>query len=778
LSRGSVVFRNYEESRNPPILHRKELLLPPSDPRIPTYQALTEAAESIGLFEDTNRIGFREHWYALIAERGYEISGGQLAPIANAIDAHEDAKSDSYDIRRHLTALSRSNFSAPVQALLRHGLVSNSTTFFDYGCGKGDDIRGLLANGIDAAGWDPHYAVDAEKRAADTVNIGFVINVIEDIAERVEALKGAYSFTRGVLSVAAMLTSQTPPEGRRYRDGYLSSRNTFQKYFSQAQLRDFIEHTLEETAIAVGPGVFFIFRDKDLEQRFLSERYGHKAHQALTRGWVYACPSRRPKEPRAPRQPKIRIDRATQLFETFSSNFDRLWQTCLELGRLPEKHELEQSEVEALEANIGSVAKALHIALAHFNEQELTLASKARTSDLVVFGALQQFQKRTPYRHLEKKLQLDIRYFFGEYTSWQTKAREVLFNIGNLEAIDAACREAYEKGYGYLIEGHSLQLHASMLERLPTLLRVYVACATILCGDIAEYDLIKIHIRSGKVTLTKYDDFENMPLPRLVQRIKVNLRDQDLDVFMYGEEYAPTLLYHKSRYINEEFPRYAEQLAFEDALDALGLFDLTGYGPNEPTFREKLAVARWEICGFTLIRSSSIPNIDSPCGANFTYRQLIECGETQERTGLNNLPLEADSYTALYDLATQVLDPVVEYFGMIKLTYGFCSSALAKAIPGRIAPSLDQHAAHEKKKSGKFVCERLGAACDFIVDDENMEEVANWITENLKFDRLYLYGDDRPIHVSYAPQSVQEVVRMVQTPSGKTIPRVIQRRKP
>jgi len=40
----------------------------------------------------------------------------------------------SNGIQRHLTALSRYNFSAPVQALSRHGLVRPELTFFDYGC--------------------------------------------------------------------------------------------------------------------------------------------------------------------------------------------------------------------------------------------------------------------------------------------------------------------------------------------------------------------------------------------------------------------------------------------------------------------------------------------------------------------------------------------------------------------------------------------------------------------------------------------------------------------
>jgi hypothetical protein len=64
---------------------------------------------------------------------------------------------------------------------------------------------------------------------------------------------------------------------------------------------------------------------------------------------------------------------------------------------------------------------------------------------------------------------------------------------------------------------------------------------------------------------------------------------------------------------------------------------------------------------------------------------------------------------------------------MIELTYGFCSPELARRIPGRIAPALDQHAAHERNARGKAVCPRLGAAVDFIVTDENMREVADWM---------------------------------------------------
>ena len=114
----------------------------------------------------------------------------------------------------------------------------------------------------------------------------------------------------------------------------------------------------------------------------------------------------------------------------------------------------------------------------------------------------------------------------------------------------------------------------------------------------------------------------------------------------------------------------------------------------------------------------------------------------------------------------------IDWFGMIRLTYGFCSPDLAREGPGRIDPKLDQHAAHERNRRGKPICERLGAAADFIVDDEDMLEVARWVAANTPFDRLYFYGSDLPIHVSYGPERTRQIVRMVAGKSARLIPRV------
>ena len=116
---------------------------------------------------------------------------------------------------------------------------------------------------------------------------------------------------------------------------------------------------------------------------------------------------------------------------------------------------------------------------------------------------------------------------------------------------------------GWLEDSESLTLSTGLIVQLPAILRTYVGCGLRLYGDAGSADLIKIHIRSGKLTLMSFDDFINKPLPRMLQRIKIKLGEQDLDIFDYGETYESPYLYRKSRYINEEFPNYAEQVASE-----------------------------------------------------------------------------------------------------------------------------------------------------------------------------------------------------------------------
>lgn len=776
----SPTLRRYDESLNPPILHRKERMVSWDHPARLRWESLTHAAESLGLFDDTSTIGFKLNWHRLIESKGFQLLGDHFAPIANAAIAEDDGSSSpsGEPVKRHLTALSRTSLSAPVQLLLRHGLLQPGRSFFDYGCGRGGDIESLREMGYEGSGWDPHYAPDSLRIAADVVNLGFVINVIEDPAERIEALTYAFGLARVALSVGVMLAGGDTP-GKPFRDGYLTSRNTFQKYFSQAEFKDLVEQCLHRQAHMVAPGVAFVFADPEAEQLFAVGRF--RTASLATR--LIAARARRDRAPlQTPREKSVRQARAPRpatpprltatqkrLAEA-RPLLERLWQQSLDLGRLPDQEEVPNLH-EVLQA-VGPLERACRLLPKLFDMDLLAQSARTRREDLQVFMASQHFAKRPTYRQLAPGLQRDVKAFFGDYKTAQDAGMQLLLNAADPARILDACKAASAMGVGYLEAEHSLQLHVTLVERLPPVLRAYVACGLQIWDSLSDVQLVKIHIGSGKLTLLQFDGFDDSPIPLLRRRIKIHVRRLNYDIFEYGTtEFPQTALYRKSRFLSEEYPGYAEQLAFDEEIERTGLINDEGFGPKPAVLAKELASRRLAVSGMRLVPSAMLPDLDERCGANFTYRQLIECGETQGRLGLANLPLRPETYNALHGLCVTLLDPLIDYFGAIRLTYGFSSPELTKHIASGIAPKLDQHACCERTSRGAPVCARGGAACDFLVEDEDMGSVAEWIIANLPFDRLYFYGPDRPLHLSFGPSPAAEAFAMVRGPSGRLLPR-------
>jgi DNA phosphorothioation-associated putative methyltransferase len=763
LDTGHVLYRTYAESLNPPILHRKEMMLPADHPSCPVFSALTEAAENCGLFQDPHRIGLKQQWESLLHQSGVTVVGHELMPLAN--DLSNDGEITALHteaIARHLTALSRSYLSMPVQSMIRHGLLVKDVSLFDYGCGKGDDVRNLKDLGYTAEGWDPHYYPDKPRIRADIVNLGFVVNVIEDLDERCAAVQQAFELADRLLVVGALIGTPPMTGVRRHGDGVITSRKTFQKYYSSSELLQFVSAVLDQDVLPAAPGLVYAFKDRALETNYLVARVSSGGRTIRAQLPDISRIKDRTNRTRAPRK-ELPVDVAIALAA--------LWKQYLELGRRPDLEEI--SDLSALLEYFRTLGRIYRYVEAANDTVALQRSADARRNDILVAFALQLFTRRKRFRELDDRLRLDVRAFFGSYDNAQREALALLHGISDTQSLVDERDNAASKGLGYVDhEGH-LQLHFSLVARLPPLLRVFAGAATAAYGDLASADLVKLHVRTGKVTLMEFDDFLGLPLPRMTQRVKVNLKEQNLEVFEYTRELPPPYVYSKSRYINEELPNYLAQLEFDEQLDALGVLGDSVYGPSPEVLANTLEQMRWTVEGFRLGRSKHIPELDERCGRYLTYRDLIECGETWARTGIDNRPMSADSYTALFDLVVNLVDPIIEYFGMIKLTYGFCSPALSKKIPARTAPRLDQHAAHETKVGGSVVCPRLGAAVDFLVEDEDMWEVTKWIVNNLHFDRLYFYGVSLPIHISYGPDMAHSVVEMRADAAGRRIPRGI-----
>lgn len=165
------------------------------------------------------------------------------------------------------------------------------------------------------------------------------------------------------------------------------------------------------------------------------------------------------------------------------------------------------------------------------------------------------------------------------------------------------------------------------------------------------------------------------------------------------------------------------------------------------------------------------------CARYFTWGDVIECGETWARLrdtpdAVANLPRRDETWAGIAKLAQEILDPLHERFGRVELTYGFASPTLTRHIARGIAPSLDQHAGEELTAAGRRVCARGGQSCDLRVPGVSALEVGRWIRDNLPFDRLYLYGPTRSLHVSHGPEGSRRVYAMIRH-AQRTVPRAV-----
>ena len=533
LNSSSIRKSDYSKSDNPPILHRKETFVPDSYPLKNLFKDITHEGEVIGLYENTKRIGFKLNWERLIKSKGHFLNeSGRLVPLPDKPVKQPHLTNFDGNVERHKTAIDRNHLSQPMQALARHNYLNGDFSVLDYGCGKGDDLRELEAHGINAIGWDPVHRPDTDYSKSDVVNLGFVLNVIEDKSERTDTLINAWSHANKILVVSVMIAGESKIEKfKPYKDGIITSINTFQKYYSQGEIKHYIDSTLGIKSIPVGQGVFFIFKKSVDEQIFLIQR------QHFNRDWNQKTQRLYISKPKAVK--KSIIEKNMELFDDY-------WNTTLDLGRIPANNEFEFSE--QIRNIVGSHNKAHNALITYYGDNLYKESQQKRKEDLLVYFALGLFDKRKPQSKLPESLKRDIKVFFKSITSAIEASKEILFSVGSPETINQACVNAYaDLGTGYLEDNHSYTFHAKNLGNIPAILRIYIGCATQLYGDIENIHLIKTHIRSGKVSLMRYDDWSKDE-PLLIERIKIKLRDLEIDFFEYGGIFTPTPLLDKYLY--------------------------------------------------------------------------------------------------------------------------------------------------------------------------------------------------------------------------------------
>jgi DNA phosphorothioation-associated putative methyltransferase len=408
---------------------------------------------------------------------------------------------------------------------LEHGLLNRETSFFDYGCGYGNDVHRLSDQGILSTGWDPIHHPDQERKQADIVNLGYVVNVIEDAVERAGALREAWSLARKLLIVSARLSIETKNGGPQntYADGYVTSRGTFQKFYEQHELRDWINEVLGVSSVAVAPGIFYVFQDHNLLQSFVASRYRRTTS--------------------APRQKYSNL-----VFEQHRELFDPLIEFVTHRGRLPDYSEAQVAS--AICEKVGSLQRAFAIIRKVTGTEQWDQIREERSQDLLVYLALSRFGGRPRFSELPPDLQFDVRAFFSTYRRACELADDLLFSAGKPEVIRDACRKSPVGKQ----TPDALYIHFSAIPFLPPILRVYEGCARAYIGTVEGANIVKLSQSKPQVSYLHYPEFENDPHPALAASLVVPLNTFHIDYREYKDSKNPFILHRKETFLAPEHP--------------------------------------------------------------------------------------------------------------------------------------------------------------------------------------------------------------------------------
>lgn len=521
-------------------------------------------------------------------------------------------------IKRSNTAMARTFLSRPMQQALDDGLLADRTVF-DYGCGRGDDIRNLNALGITSSGWDPAHNPDATTSPADVVNLGFVVNVIEDQTERRQALLNAWELAQELLVVSGRLTWENDlTETKRFADGVLTASGTFQKFYTHEELKAWVETHLNGHVRTAAPGILYVFRKRSTEQQLLARqtRSGHNRRRAIaeilserhasTLNPLHEFVNEHRRLPNP-----TEIATSAELVDTFGSIKDAFYilraasptidwpdvggstttksrrrfeqnldilqplvDFLTERGRLPKDSEL--ATRAQVTSEFGSIRQAFTL-IRRVTGPEVWEAHTANArQDFLVYCALSAFGGRPKLSDMPADLQADAKDLFGSYKAARSEADDLLYSIADMNKIESACQEA---PIGKLTP-EALYIHVDYLHTLPPILRVYDGAARQLTGNVDDATLVKLNRLKPQVSYLVYPTFNREAHPALKYSIVGKLSEGRMKHRSFADRNNPPILHRKESFIARDDTRWSKFARLTRQEERAGLLDRSDIGTS------------------------------------------------------------------------------------------------------------------------------------------------------------------------------------------------------
>lgn len=422
----------------------------------------------------------------------------------------------SWASSRQRTAIGRGDLSMPLRHALRDEVVRLGSSVLDYGSGRGQDATRLQQMGISATGWDPYFSPDAQLSPSDIVMLTYVLNVIEDPSERKLTLAKAWELAGTALIVSTRLKWELNSlSGQQTGDGILTSRGTFQHFFSPHELRQLVEEVTGRRCVSPAPGVVYAFR-KD-EDRYAYLARGTFAEFEWSKSGDYA------------------------------SAVAELVQFAEIRGRPPL---FEEIPVDLL-PQVGKMSRraVLDVVNKGAATEKVAEGFKRTTLDTLLYLGTSLFSGRVSLNELPLSVQADIRYCFKSYREACGRADRLLAKIRD----DTYIRGAMQNSPGKLT-ATALYVHRRATPKMPVVLRLYEFCGSVAVGRPDGWNILKLDHRGRRVSWSSYPEFDTHPHPTLDWTYGVEMATLKSAFQRFGDRENRPLLHRKEEFLDPNDP--------------------------------------------------------------------------------------------------------------------------------------------------------------------------------------------------------------------------------
>ncbi|MCC7061986.1 MAG: DNA phosphorothioation-associated putative methyltransferase, partial [Planctomycetes bacterium] len=254
------------------------------------------------------------------------------------------------------------------------------------------------------------------------------------------------------------------------------------------------------------------------------------------------------------------------LYEAHKGLLDPLLRFFTDRGRLPSQVELPSSP--AIISAFGSIGRAFAVIRRATGSETWTTIEHQRNEDLLLYLAQAQFDRPAKFTDLAPELRGDIRAFHGSYSKAILGAIRMLRQLADQDLINAACKSV---GVGKETP-QAIYLHRDAIGQLPTVLRLYEACARGLVGEVEGANIVKLHRYRPQVSYLCYPGFDKEAHPALASSAVVNLDEARSSFKDYSQTPNPPILHRKESFVSPDYPGHKKFATLTKQEEAAGLF--------------------------------------------------------------------------------------------------------------------------------------------------------------------------------------------------------------